>query len=130
VVTFRKAAFIDIGRIRRLQNEWEVDVNWQASTMAPLFPVFSKPDGAPRRRTESGGLGRSADWRDQGSKRTSWGLSDRLGSGGSLTEMRDRRCAIGARQRIAAPLAIAPRSAPSSRNGAGSFRLSGLWFEG
>jgi hypothetical protein len=47
VVTFRKAAFIDIGRIRRLQNEWEVDVNWQASTMAPLFPVFSKPRWRP-----------------------------------------------------------------------------------
>lgn len=41
LATFRKAAFVDIGVIRTVEDRWEVEIGWRASTMAPLFPVFS-----------------------------------------------------------------------------------------
>jgi hypothetical protein len=41
LVTFRKAAIVDLGPLRWLHNGWEVEVGWRASTLAPLFPVFS-----------------------------------------------------------------------------------------
>ena len=41
LVTFRKAALIDIGPVMPRQDGWEVEIGWRASTMAPLFPVFS-----------------------------------------------------------------------------------------
>jgi len=41
LVTFRKAAFVDLGPVRPLEDGWQVEVSWQASTLAPLFPVFS-----------------------------------------------------------------------------------------
>jgi hypothetical protein len=39
--TFRKAAFVDLGPLRRVGDGYEVSVSWRAATMAPLFPVFS-----------------------------------------------------------------------------------------
>jgi hypothetical protein len=39
-VTFRKAAFLDIGRPVRTAAGWEVELGWRASSAAPLFPVF------------------------------------------------------------------------------------------
>ncbi|HET8587893.1 MAG TPA: hypothetical protein VFM74_08485 [Candidatus Limnocylindria bacterium] len=39
--TFRKAAYVDIGRIRRVSRGYEVEISWRAATLAPLFPVFS-----------------------------------------------------------------------------------------
>lgn len=41
LVTFGKAAYVDIGPIQWLDDDWEVEVSWRASTLAPLFPVFS-----------------------------------------------------------------------------------------
>jgi hypothetical protein len=41
LVTFRKAAYVDLGPIQPLNDGWEVEVGWRASTLAPLFPVFS-----------------------------------------------------------------------------------------
>jgi len=41
LVTFGKAAYVDLGPIKLLDGGWEVEIGWQASTMAPLFPVFS-----------------------------------------------------------------------------------------
>jgi len=41
LVTFRKAAFVDLGSIHPLEDGWQVEVSWRASTLAPLFPVFS-----------------------------------------------------------------------------------------
>jgi hypothetical protein len=41
LVTFGKAAFVDIGPVRHLADGWEVEIGWRASTLAPLFPVFS-----------------------------------------------------------------------------------------
>jgi hypothetical protein len=41
LVTFRKAAYVDIGPVCPLDDGWEVEVSWRASSMAPLFPVFS-----------------------------------------------------------------------------------------
>jgi hypothetical protein len=41
VTTFRKAAHIDLGPVRRAGAGWEVEVSWRAATAAPLFPVFS-----------------------------------------------------------------------------------------
>jgi hypothetical protein len=40
LVTFRKAALVDVGPVAPLDNGWEVEVGWQASTLQPLFPVF------------------------------------------------------------------------------------------
>jgi hypothetical protein len=42
LVTFRKAAYVDIGPVTSLGgDDWEVEIGWRASSMAPLFPVFS-----------------------------------------------------------------------------------------
>jgi hypothetical protein len=41
LVTFRKAAYVDIGTVGDLNNGWEAAIEWRAATMAPLFPVFS-----------------------------------------------------------------------------------------
>ncbi len=41
IVTFRKAAYVDLGPLQSLGDAWEVEVGWRASTLAPLFPVFS-----------------------------------------------------------------------------------------
>ncbi len=40
-VTFRKAAYVDIGRVRPLNGGFEVEIGWRASSLAPLFPVFA-----------------------------------------------------------------------------------------
>src|SRR5262245_27371345 len=36
IVTFRKAAFVDIGPVRPLNDGWEVEIGWRASSFAPL----------------------------------------------------------------------------------------------
>jgi hypothetical protein len=41
LVTFRKAAFVDLGELTWQDHIWEVDISWRASSLAPLFPVFS-----------------------------------------------------------------------------------------
>ena len=41
VVTFGKAAFVDLGSIKWRKDAWEAEVSWRAATLAPLFPVFS-----------------------------------------------------------------------------------------
>jgi hypothetical protein len=41
LTTFTKAAFVDLGTTRRTAAGWEAEIGWQASTAAPLFPVFS-----------------------------------------------------------------------------------------
>lgn len=42
LVTFGKAAYVDLGPVHDLAADgWRVEVGWQASTLAPLFPVFS-----------------------------------------------------------------------------------------
>jgi hypothetical protein len=40
LTTFRKAAYLDLGRPRRTEHGWEVEVGWRAASAAPLFPVF------------------------------------------------------------------------------------------
>ncbi|MDP9468035.1 MAG: hypothetical protein M3P32_04755 [Chloroflexota bacterium] len=40
-MTFRKAAFVDIGPIQAREDGWQLEVGWRAATLAPLFPVFS-----------------------------------------------------------------------------------------
>lgn len=70
IVTFRKAAFVDLGPVRALGgDDWAIEVSWRAATFAPLFPVFSGTivcrDGRltlPGRYAPPGGaLGRIAD---------------------------------------------------------------------
>ena len=39
--TLRKAAYLDLGRPRRTAAGWQAEIGWQASSAAPLFPVFS-----------------------------------------------------------------------------------------
>lgn len=69
LVTFRKAAYIDIGTVEPGPDGWQAEIGWRASTLAPLFPVFA---GTLRvRRGElvvsgwyappGGGLGRAVD---------------------------------------------------------------------
>lgn len=41
LVTFRKAAYVDLGPVRDTDGGWEVEIGWRASSFAPLFPVFS-----------------------------------------------------------------------------------------
>jgi hypothetical protein len=41
LVTFRKAAYVDIGPVRPTDSGWEAELSWRAATLAPLFPVFS-----------------------------------------------------------------------------------------
>ena len=40
-VTFRKAAFVDIGPVRRNGANCIAQIAWRASSLAPLFPVFA-----------------------------------------------------------------------------------------
>jgi hypothetical protein len=41
-ITFRKAAYVDLGPVRASQDEpIEVPISWRAAGLAPLFPVFS-----------------------------------------------------------------------------------------
>jgi hypothetical protein len=40
-ITFRKAAFVDIGEVRRTPTSCEIEIGWQSSSLAPLFPVFA-----------------------------------------------------------------------------------------
>ncbi|MBW3633306.1 MAG: hypothetical protein KY456_09785 [Chloroflexi bacterium] len=69
VVTFAKAAYVDIGPVKPLDGGWEVEVAWRASTLAPLFPVFSGTIVASRYELTlsgwyappGGSLGRVAD---------------------------------------------------------------------
>jgi hypothetical protein len=41
VTTFGKAAFLDLGPVDRAPAGWVVEISWQASSAAPLFPVFA-----------------------------------------------------------------------------------------
>jgi hypothetical protein len=41
LVTFGKAAYVDLGPVESLDHGWQVEVSWRAATLAPLFPVFS-----------------------------------------------------------------------------------------
>ncbi len=41
LVTFGKAAYVDLGPVESLGDGWQVEVSWRAATLAPLFPVFS-----------------------------------------------------------------------------------------
>ena len=69
LVTFRKAALIDIGPVQPRPDGWEVEISWRASTMAPLFPVFSGSIVAEREQLTvagwysppGGAMGRVAD---------------------------------------------------------------------
>ncbi len=41
LTTFGKAAWVDLGSMRRVGSGYVVPMEWQASSGAPLFPVFS-----------------------------------------------------------------------------------------
>ena len=41
LVTFGKAAYVDLGPVQPIDGGWQVEIGWRASTLAPLFPVFS-----------------------------------------------------------------------------------------
>lgn len=40
-LVFKKAAYLDLGNIRRTADACEIEIGWQSSSLAPLFPVFS-----------------------------------------------------------------------------------------
>ena len=40
-LVFKKAAYVDLGEIRRTSNGCEIEIGWQSSSLAPLFPVFA-----------------------------------------------------------------------------------------
>jgi hypothetical protein len=70
VVTFGKAAYVDIGPVRELETGWQAEVGWRASSLAPLFPVFSGTIVAREGdltlsgwyAPPGGTMGRVADW--------------------------------------------------------------------
>ncbi|HEX7496926.1 MAG TPA: hypothetical protein VF344_00465 [Candidatus Limnocylindrales bacterium] len=39
--TFKKAAFVDLGDVRETSGGCEIEIGWQSSSLAPLFPVFA-----------------------------------------------------------------------------------------
>jgi hypothetical protein len=41
LVTFRKAAFVDLGRAIATPDGCEIEIGWRSSSLAPLFPVFA-----------------------------------------------------------------------------------------
>jgi hypothetical protein len=69
IVTFRKAAYVDIGPLKPLPDGWEVEIAWRASSLAPLFPVFAGTLVARNGELSvsgwyappGGGVGRAAD---------------------------------------------------------------------
>lgn len=40
VLTFRKAALVDVGPVHAQRDGCTVEIGWQAASFAPLFPVF------------------------------------------------------------------------------------------
>jgi hypothetical protein len=40
-LTFKKAAYVDLGEVRPTPNGCVVEISWQSSSLAPLFPVFA-----------------------------------------------------------------------------------------
>lgn len=40
-LTFHKAAYVDVGPVRRHGRTCTAEIGWRASTLAPLFPVFA-----------------------------------------------------------------------------------------
>ena len=40
-MTFKKAAFVDLGPVKATADRCEVEIGWRSSSMAPLFPVFA-----------------------------------------------------------------------------------------
>ncbi|MGD0122907.1 MAG: hypothetical protein ABSC46_10150 [Candidatus Limnocylindrales bacterium] len=40
-LVFRKAAYVDLGEMRRTADGCEIEIGWQSSSLAPLFPVFA-----------------------------------------------------------------------------------------
>lgn len=41
ITTFKKAAFVDLGPVRSTASGYEAEIAWRATSVAPLFPVFS-----------------------------------------------------------------------------------------
>src|SRR5664280_2875617 len=40
-LTIKKAAFVDLGEVRQTPGGCEIEIGWQSSSLAPLFPVFA-----------------------------------------------------------------------------------------
>jgi hypothetical protein len=40
-LVFRKAAYVDLGEVRRTPEGYVIEIGWQSSSLAPLFPVFA-----------------------------------------------------------------------------------------
>jgi hypothetical protein len=68
-LTFKKAAYVELGEIRSTPEGCVVEISWQSSSLAPLFPVFAGhlTIGAKELRLEGyyappgGGIGAALD---------------------------------------------------------------------
>jgi hypothetical protein len=40
-LVFKKAAYVDLGEVRMTAEGCEIEIGWQSSSLAPLFPVFA-----------------------------------------------------------------------------------------
>jgi len=40
-LVFRKATFVDLGPLRETPEGFEIEIGWQSSSLAPLFPVYA-----------------------------------------------------------------------------------------
>ena len=67
LVTFRKAAYVDIGPLRALNGGWQVEIGWRSSSLAPLFPVFAGTVVIRERRAHAERLVCAARRRDRAS---------------------------------------------------------------
>ena len=56
LTTFGKAAWVDLGSVRRVGGGYLVPIEWQASSAAPLFPVFAGELGIENERLSVNGL--------------------------------------------------------------------------
>ena len=41
ILTFKKAAFVDLANLTTSPDQCEVEISWRSSSLAPLFPVFA-----------------------------------------------------------------------------------------
>lgn len=40
-LVFKKATFVDLGPMRETSEGFEIEIGWQSSSLAPLFPVYA-----------------------------------------------------------------------------------------
>ena len=99
LTTFGKAAWVDLGTVRRVGDGYVVPIEWQASSAAPLFPVFSG-----ELRVEDTGPGLGDDEREHAFERfylhERYGRERPVGTGLGLAIVKELIEAMGGSVRV------------------------------